>query len=71
MRVLDDFFVTERVIAFERYKFICRKQRKTESLEQFHADLVKLASRADCGDRKDESVRDMFTVHMHNHKIAE
>ena len=30
-----------------------------------------MASRADCGDREDEWVRDMFTAHMHNEKIAE
>ena len=54
-----------------RYNFICRKQKKSESLEHFHADLVELASRADCGDREDEWVRDMFTAHMHNEKIAE
>ena len=58
-------------MAFERYNFICRKQKKTESFEQFHADLVELASRADCGDRKDEWVRDMITAHMHNEKFAE
>ena len=48
-----------------------RKQKKTESLEQFHADLVELASRADCRDKEDEWVRDMFTAHMQNEKIAE
>ena len=67
---LEDIFVTTRNVAFERYNFICRKQKKTESLEQFHADLVELASRADCGDREDEWVRDMFTAHMNNEKIA-
>ena len=30
-----------------------------------------MASPADCGDRVDEWVRDMFTAHMHNDKIAE
>ena len=71
MTTLEDIFVTNRIVAFERYNFICRKQKKTENLEQFHADLVKLASRADCGDREDEWVRDMFTAHMHNEKIAD
>ena len=51
--------------------FICSKQKKTESLEQFHADLVELASRSDCGDRESERVRDVFTAHMPNEKIAE
>ena len=69
--VLEDIFVTTRIISFERYNFICRKQKKTESLEQFHADLVELASRADCGDRESEWVRDMLTTHMNNEKIAE
>ena len=71
MTTLEDSFVTTRIIAFERYNFICRKQKKTESLEQFHSDLVELASRADCGDREDEWVRDMFTAHMNNDKNAE
>ena len=51
MRVLEDVFVTKRVFAFEIYHFVCRKQRGNELLEQFHADLVELASRVDCGDR--------------------
>ena len=71
MTLLEDNFVTTRIIAFERYNFICRKQKKNESLEQFHADLVELASRADCGDREDERVRDMFTANMHNEKVKE
>ena len=32
---------------------------------------MELASRADCGDREDEWVRDMFIAHMNNEKIAE
>ena len=71
MTTLQDIFVTTRIIVFERYKFICRKQKKTERLEQFHSDLVELPSRADCGDREDEWVRYMFTAHMNNDKIAE
>ena len=63
--------VTNRTVAFERYNFIFRKQKKSESLENFYADLVDLASRADCGNREDEWVRDMFTAPMHNEKIAE
>ena len=71
MTVLEDIFVTTRVIAFEKYNFIYRKQKKMESLQQFHADLMELASRADCGDRESERVRDMFTAHMNNEKIPE
>ena len=70
-QVLEDMFFTHRIIAFERYIFICRKQRKNETLKQFHADLVELASRADCGDKEDEGVCDMFTAHMKNEKNAE
>ena len=65
---LEDIFVTTRIVAFERYNFICRKQKKTENLEQFHADLVELASRSNYGDRGDEWVRDMFTAHMNVEK---
>ena len=32
---------------------------------------MELASRADCGDRESEWVRDLFTAHMNNEKIAE
>ena len=71
MTVLEDIFVTTRIIIFERYNFICRKQKKAEGLEQSHADLVELASRADCGDRESEWVRDMITAHLNNEKIAE
>ena len=71
VKTLEEIFVTNRIVAFQKYKFICRKQKKSESLEQFHADLVELASRADCGDREDEWVKDMFTAHMNNEKIAE
>ena len=52
MRVLEDIFIAERVIAFERYNFVCREQKKNESLEQFQADLVELSSRADCRDHE-------------------
>ena len=71
IQILEDIFVTTLIIAFKRQNFICRKQRKTESLEQFHADLVELAARADCGDREDERVRDIFTATMTNEKITE
>ena len=71
MTTFEDIFVTTRIIAFERYNFICRKQKKTDVLQKFHEDLVELASRADGGDREDEWVRDMFTAHMNNDKIAE
>ena len=71
IQVLEEVFITHRIIAFKKYNFICRKQRKNETLEQFHADLVELASRADCGDRENEWVRDMFTAHKNNEKIAE
>ena len=68
MTTLEDIFVTNRIVAFERYNFICLKQKKSESLEQFHADLVELAAQVDCGDREDDWVRYMFTAHMSNEK---
>ena len=34
-----------------------------------HNCWVELASRADCGDREDEWVRDMFTAHISNEKL--
>ena len=71
MTTQEDIFVTSRIVAFGRYIFISRKEKKSESLEQFHADLVEPASRAACGDREDEWARDMFTAHMNKEKIAE
>ena len=38
MTVLEAVFVTTKILAFERYNFICRKQKKTESLAQLPAD---------------------------------
>ena len=70
MTVLENIFVTTCIVAFERYNFICRKQKKTESLEKIHANLLELASRANYGDRESEWVRDMFSAHMSHEKIA-
>ena len=71
MTTLEDNFLKTRIVAFERYNFICRKQNKSERLDQFDADPVELASRADCGDCKDELLGDMFTAHMNNLQIVE
>ena len=51
---LEDVIVIEKIIAFERYNFICRNQKKNELFEQFHAELVELASEADFSYREDE-----------------
>ena len=59
-----------RSIAFERYNLVCWKQPKNESLEQFHADLVELASRVESSDREDERVRDIITAHLSYKKIS-
>ena len=69
MTIQDDIFVNTRIIAFKLYNFIYTKQN--ENLEQFYAELVEVASRADNGDRENDWVRDMFTAHIHNEKIAE
>ena len=66
MRVMQDFNVTEKVIAF-----YWSEREKNELLEQFHVELVDFASRADCEEHRDEWVRDMFTANMHNDKIEE
>ena len=42
MTTVEDIFVTKRIVAFESYNFIYRKQKKSESLEQFHADTWSL-----------------------------
>ena len=38
MTVLEAVFVTTKILAFERFNFICRKQKKTESIAQLPAD---------------------------------
>ena len=65
------YFFLKRTLAFDRYNFISQKERKKETLEKFHANLVELAPRTDCGDREDERVCDMFTAEMSKEKIAE
>ena len=69
-QVWEGIFITHRVIAFDRYNFICRKQRKNETLELFHADLVELVSLKECGDKENEWVQDVFNAHVNNEKIA-
>ena len=32
---LEDIFVTTRIVTYERYNFICRKQKKTEAWNNF------------------------------------
>ena len=61
--------VTTTIVAFESYKFLCSKQKKSDSFKQIYADLVELASRTDCGDHEDEWMRDMFTTHMNMKKL--
>ena len=39
IQILEGIFVTRRIIAFEIYNSICRKQRKNKSLTQFHGDF--------------------------------
>ena len=70
---MEDIFCQKAdfCFVFERYRFICRKQQRNESLGHFHADLVELAAPADCDDREEEWVRDIFRAHMTNEKIAE
>ena len=53
MTTLQDIFITTRIIAFKKQTFICLKQIKNETLDQFHEDLRELA-RSYCGDREDK-----------------
>ena len=63
---LEDVSVVENMTTLERYNIKGSIQKKNQSLEQFHAELVKLASEADCGDREDVWARDMSPAHMLN-----
>ena len=66
---LENVLVTEKTIALERYNFFCRIQ-KNVCLEQFHAELIDLASKADCGDKEKESMRDKFTTNVKREDIG-
>ena len=48
---LEDVSVVVKITALERYNIKSSIQKKTQSLEQYHAKLVKIASEADWGDR--------------------
>ena len=55
MTTLQDIFITTRIIAFKKYTFICLKQIKNETMDQFHEDLRELA-RSYCGEREDKGM---------------
>ena len=54
VRTVENVFLTTKIVAFERYNFVCLKQQKNKSLEQFNANFVELASHASCADREVE-----------------
>ena len=57
--------------SFRKVRFYLWETTKNETLKQFHADLVELASRAVGGDRQEEWFWPMFKAHISNDKITE
>ncbi len=57
---LDQAFLVERNITVEQVKFLSRRQRPPETLEQYHAALTGLAAECRLGNLEDEIIRDVF-----------
>ena len=67
---LDALFYHGEDSCLQKIQFHLSSTEK-KTLEQFHAVLVGLVSRAACGDREEQWVCDMVTAHMINEKRSE
>ena len=64
---LEKTFIRPRNVTFDRY--LTRKQRRGETMEQFHSALRALAERCQLADSEDELLKDIFTANMIDQEI--
>ena len=57
---LEAIFIRPRNITCDRYLLLTRKQKKDETVEQFHLALKKLVEHCNLGSIEDELIRDIF-----------
>ena len=68
---LDDYFIPQRNVIYERALFNSRKQEPGEPVEEFITALHTLVEYCDYGDLRDQMVRDRIVVGLANAKLSE
>ncbi|KAJ1194876.1 hypothetical protein NDU88_004161 [Pleurodeles waltl] len=68
---LDKYFAPKVCVGIVRYKFFQRKQEKGELVDDYVADLKKLALDCKFGAIHDELIRDQVVMHCNNQSIQE
>ena len=61
---LEAIFIRPRNITDDRYLLLKRKQKKDETVEQFHLALIELAEICNFGAIEDELFRDAFVANI-------
>ena len=64
-------FIRPRIVTFDRYLLLSRKQQRGETMEQFHSALRSLAEHCQLAHLEVELLRDIFTANMIDHKVQE
>ena len=67
----EDTFNTKRNRTLDRFRFLSRKQKQTESLEQFWHALNGMAADCDFGAQTESLVHDIFILNMKNLTVQE
>ena len=70
-RILDEYFVPQRNVIYERALFNSRKQEPGEPVEEFITALHTLVEYCDYGNLRDQMVRDRIVVGLANAKLSE
>ena len=66
---LDRVFIKQRIITFDRYTFLTRKQLKGEPVEKFYGCLRELSLNRDLGCHEESIIRDVFIANMQDCEI--
>ena len=66
---LELTFIRPRIVTFDRYLLLTRRQRKGETVEKFHSALTSLAEFCQLGALEDNLLRDIFTANMTDPEI--
>ncbi|KAJ1526442.1 hypothetical protein ONE63_009576 [Megalurothrips usitatus] len=72
--VLEEFdkhFGARKNVVLERHRFLRRRQQPNESVDDFVADLHRLAESANLGDLKDDLIRDVLILGIKDRKLSD
>lgn len=67
----DDHFGVRKNVVFERQRFLRRKQESGESVDDFIADLHRLANTCEFKDMKDEFIRDALINGIRDRRLSD